>query len=150
MEREGAMKIHIELELTPGMKRAGLLAAAASVLLGGAVAYAQATALPAADHVKRAVISGTVVSQNGGWISRVDRPAQGLSVITFAPGAFASPPACVSVALAAEFVGTNLATAVGVTYPLGCLPATASSVTCQSRGGNTGYEPAISIICAGR
>jgi hypothetical protein len=128
------VKIRIDLELTPGVKRAVALAAAGSVLLfGGAVAYAQTAgtssdtligsalntlgtavavlqaqvaALQAADHVARATISpsGVVSAQNGKWLSRVDHPFAGNYVLTFAPGVFSAAPTCVATALAHEFI----------------------------------------------
>ena len=94
------MKIQIDLERTPRVKRLAMLIAGGSVLLfGGAVAYAQPTpasgdtvigsalhtlgnavvtlqtqvgALQAADRTFRATVAtpGTVLSQNGRWVTR--------------------------------------------------------------------------------
>src|SRR6202034_2216781 len=96
---EVPLKIQIALELTPRVKRAFLVVTGASVLLfGGAAAYAQTVgtngdtrlgaalntlgsvvagvqaqlvALQGADRTARATIaaSGTVLTQNGKWLS---------------------------------------------------------------------------------
>jgi hypothetical protein len=132
VRHEATVKIHIDLDLTPGVKRALSVAAAGSVLLfGGAVAYAQTTgtssdtligsalntlgtavavlqaqvaSLQALDHVARATISttGGVMTQNGKWVGRVDHPAPGDYVLTFTPGVFSAPPSCVATPLAHE------------------------------------------------
>jgi hypothetical protein len=124
------MKIHIDLELTPRVKRLTVLLAGASVLVfGGAVAYAQptpassdtligsalhtlgnavatlqseVTALQAADRTFRATVAtpGTVVAQTGRWVTRVDNPYAGTHTLTFAAGTFSAPPTCVATAAA--------------------------------------------------
>lgn len=155
------MKIHIDLELTPRVKRALSVAAAGSVLLfGGAVAYAQTTgtssdtligsalntlgtavavlqaqvaSLQALDHVARATIpaSGGAIIQNGKWLSRVDRPFAGTYVMTFTPGVFSSAPTCVGTALAHQSGDPSTGGPVLSASMLSCSSATLSSVTCQ-------------------
>jgi hypothetical protein len=126
------MKIHIELEIPPAVKRAALLAAGTSVLLfGGAVAYGQTAAtssdtligsalntlgtavsilqaqvaqLQAADHVNRATLAttGAVLTQNGRWLARVDHPTSGFYTLRFASDAFTAAPTCVATAVASD------------------------------------------------
>jgi hypothetical protein len=146
------MKIQIEDELTERVKRVGMVIAVAAVLLGGAVAYAQGASGGGADHVNRALISGlgTVMSQNGAWVSRVEHPATGTTVLTFASGAFSAPPTCVWSPFAGEVVGSGGVSVPGVPAPMGCLPATTTGTACQSRGASLAYDQMFSLVCVGR
>ena len=175
------MTTRTRLELAPRTARIVTLIAALSVLsIGGAVAYAQTGgtagdtvvglalsslrstvtvlqaqvgALQAADHVDRATLStaGSVVTQNGRWIARVDHPFPGNYVVTFAPGAFSAPPTCVLTALASEATAsTGLGGPALIGPIIACYPPTPSSVTCQARGERGGgFDTAVSVICVG-
>ncbi len=172
--------IQTEPERTVGARRAVTLAAAVSVLLvGGAVAHAQAggtsgdvtglalsslrsavaalqvqvAALQAADHVDRATISasGAVLSQNGRWLGRVEHPFAGNYLLSFAPGAFTAPPTCVVTALANESVSpSTVGGLVLAVVSFACTAATPSSMTCQGRSERgNGVDAGMSLICVG-
>jgi len=174
------VKIHIEFDPSPRLRRALAAGAAASVLfLGGAVAYAQSAAttndtligsalntlgnavallqaqvaqLQAADHVDRATIaaSGAVVAQNGAWLGRVAHPSTGSYVLAFATGAFSTPPTCVLSAIASDAVVPGISGAAPLAPALSCSHATPSSVACQSRAGIIAVDTEISAICVGQ
>ncbi len=134
-------------QMDPRNLRAAVLVAAVSALaLGGAVAYAQATPPPAAEHVDRATLAaaGSVVTQNGRWISRVEHPLAGKYVVTFTSGAFSAAPTCVATAVADE------ALRPGIVAPfLSCSPPTSASVSCQARAGGAPVDADIALICVG-
>jgi len=173
------MKIHIEFEMTPGLKKMAAVAVMTAVFAFGAAAHAQAApssesvvnsplaslgpavaalqaqvaALRAAELVDRATItaSGDVVTQNSAWLAHVDHPSAGTYVVKFAAGAFSARPTCVSSALANDvIVPGTLAAPVLWTPAVGCTPATLTSVTCQARTERAGVvDSGISLICAG-
>jgi hypothetical protein len=171
------MKIHIEFEMTPGMKKTAAVAAMMAVLAVGTAAYAQpapssesvststlssavaalqaqVAGLRAVEHVDRATLSasGDVVTQNGAWLARVDHPSAGGYVVRFAPGAFSARPTCVAIALANDLVFPDavIGTVLGAPV-LACTSATLTSLTCQARDrpGSGGVDTGISVICMG-
>jgi hypothetical protein len=94
--------------------------------------------------------TATVASQNGVWISSVDHPSPGLTVVTFAPGAFSAAPTCLSSPLGGETIGPGGNRAASIPAPMGCLPPTASSLSCQSRTATQGWDQPFSLVCIGQ
>ena len=91
------------------------------------------------EHVARATIdiAGVVIAQTGSWISVVTHSAgSGNYILSYAPGAFSSPPSCVAMSVGGSAINV-------VCYP------SATGLTCQGAQGGGGADTAISLICVG-